>query len=207
MSELRSMTSSRYAARLCRWWTVTAISFTAWAWAGIRMRHKVTLKAMVTAKVEAVLDQRPKVRVIKNRRRDEGQLDIPHRCVVRGRRAHRLLLRSRAAQGRGRRRLRAQLSRPPPCSSKSTVNCCGMSPTGLSASFGRWSSCARGIRVRIGTELHRCSATSAAVATAWATPIPRSRDCPSPFRSIQGFQVDHAFTYRAYAVLSIVDKL
>ena len=62
-------------------------------------------------------------------------------------------------------------------SSRSIAICCAMSLMGSTPSSGRCSICARSLRAT--SESHRCWATSVAIATACATPMPRPGDCPS----------------------------
>ena len=139
--------------------------------------NKATLNTMVAAEVEAVLAKRPDLTVVKLADGAKDNWTFLTRALPEGGRAHRLLPRRRAS-------LKTPSTPPtgptPPRpwrSSRSIAICCAMSLMGSTASFGRWSICARSLRAT--SESHRCWATSVAIATAWATPMPRPGGCPS----------------------------
>ena len=110
-------------------------------------------------------------------RRGEGQLDVLDPCAARRGRAHRLLPRRRAPHATPSTPPTEPTPPRPRRSSRSIAIGCAMSLMGSTASFGRWSICARSIRAT--SESHRCWAISVAIATAWATLMPRPGDCPS----------------------------
>ena len=122
------------------------------------------------------------------RRWGEGQLDVPHPRAARGGRVHRLLPRRRASQRRLRHRPRDRRVPKAAAQFKKYRHLLRQEPDGRQhrhSGVGLSALEVSGQRC----ESHRCWATSAAAATACATPMPRLRGCPSapasPRRPVQ----------------------
>ena len=137
---------------------------------------KATLKTMVAAEVEAVLDKRPDLTVVKLADGAKDNWTFLTRALPEGvelidfyHAAEHLKDAFDTAHGADSPKAAAQF--------RSIAICCAMSLMGSTASFGRCSICARSLRAT--SESHRCWATSVAIATACATPMPRPGDCPS----------------------------
>ena len=131
--------------------------------------HKATLKTMVAVEVEAVLAKRPDLTVVKLADGAKDNWTFLTRALPEGvelidfyHAVEHLKDAFDTAHGADSPKARR--------SSRSIAICCAMSLMGSTASFGRCSICAEVSGQR--SESHRCWATSVAIATAWATPMP-----------------------------------
>ena len=141
---------------------------------------KVTLKTMVAAEVEAVLGQRPDLQLVKIADGAKDNWTFLSQALPAG---VELIDFYHAVE-----HLKDAFDAPPTGANdpKADGAVQEVSPSAAPRayngvnrrSFGRCSICARSHPGRA-SESHRCWATSAAIATAWATPMPRTRDCPS----------------------------
>ena len=136
--------------------------------------HKATLKTMVAAEIEAVLAKRPDLMVVKVADGAKDNWMFLTRAVPAGvepstSTTPSSISKTPTTPPTG------PTPPPPRHSSRSTAIGCGMRLMGSTASFGRWSICARSLRAT--SESHRCWATSMVTAIAWVTPMPRPGDC------------------------------
>ena len=143
--------------------------------------HKATLKTMVAAEVEAVLGQRPDLTVVKLADGAKDNWTFLTRALPAGVELIGLLPRRRASQRRLRHRPRWPTVPKAAARQEVSRHLLRHEPVSSTGSTERHSGvvsiCARSLRAT--SESHRFWATSMAIATACATPMPRPGDCPS----------------------------